>query len=180
MKHYGYIIQEHDNGREALDKRQLTRHGCTQIITDQASIVLEKRPGWQRLLRDVAPGERVCVVRFATLSYAWRVCLDALYALMDRQIQFEALEDGFATARMQSVSATLGALKDCEKRLRRQQLSDARQGKQARSQVGGRPEKVTERQQQEIKRMYMENIPVQAICQRWNISRPTLYKYLKR
>ena len=70
-------------------------------------------------------------------------------------------------------------LKDSKEKMLKAQTKPGRVGAKARGRMGGRPEKVSEKQKQEIKRLYNEHIPVKSICDRLGISRPTFYKYLK-
>jgi DNA invertase Pin-like site-specific DNA recombinase len=74
-----------------------------------------------------------------------------------------------------------GALAEFERNLIRERTRAGLAAARARGRKGGRPRKLSKKQATLARKLYAEKQhPVKDICQMLGISKPTLYKYLKR
>ncbi|MAQ64362.1 MAG: hypothetical protein CL503_03590 [Actinobacteria bacterium] len=180
MKNIGYLKGFRQDESIDFQKRELKKAGCSIIFKDIVSSSKELRSGFVTLLDRLEMGDRVVVYNFAKLGSSLSQLVDHVVAIQDRGAHLYFVEESIETTMMMSFSDIFQVLKQGKVSIDQERTAPGRQGAKVRGLLGGRPEKITDRQTQEIKRLYKEDIPIKSICERLKISRPTLYKYLKR
>ena len=106
--------------------------------------------------------------------------IDVLDKVQDKGAQIQCWEEKIDTNTEEAFFEVISILKKSKDVLFQVQTQSGRKGAKARGRMGGRPEKISEKEAKDIKESYENNVPVRAICEKHGISRPTLYKYLKR
>ncbi len=180
MRNIGYLKGFRQDESLDFQKRVLKKEGCSLIFKDIVSSSKAYRSGFVTLLDRLETGDRVVVYNFAKLGSSLSQLVDHVVAIQDRGAHLYFVEESIETTMMMSFSDIFQVLKQGKVSMDQERTAAGRQGAKARGLLGGRPEKITDRQTQEIKRLYLEDIPIKSICERLKISRPTLYKYLKR
>ncbi|MBA95861.1 MAG: hypothetical protein CMP21_09125 [Rickettsiales bacterium] len=180
MKKVGYLKGVQQDDSLDYQKIQLKKAGCSIIFKDIVSSAKEHRSGFVTLLDSIDSGDCVVIYNFAKLGSSLSQLIDHVVDIHDKGGYLYFLEEAIETTSMMSFSDIFHVLKEGKSRIAEERTKLGRVGAKARGLLGGRPEKITDRQTQEIKRLYLEDIPIKSICERLKISRPTLYKYLKR
>jgi len=180
MKNIGYLKGFRQDESIDFQKRELKKAGCSIIFKDILSSSKAFPSGFEMLLERLETGDRVVVYNFAKLGSSLSQLIDHVVAIQNRGAYLYFVEESIETTMMLSFSDMFHLLKKGKVRIDKERTKPGRVGAKARGLLGGRPEKITDRQTQEIKRLYLEDIPIKSICERLKISRPTLYKYLKR
>lgn len=179
MKKFGYLkLTYQDQSAEEL-KVKLKKAGCSVIYKDIALSSKEKRPGFDTLINSVSPEDVIVVQSFDNLACSINQLLDCISNIEEKGAKIQSLEDNINSSNEIKMSEVFKILKYSKEKMLKAQTKPGRVGAKARGRMGGRPEKVSDKQKQEIKRLYNEHIPVKSICDRLGISRPTFYKYLK-
>ena len=147
------------------------------------------RPGFQRLLADVAAGKvaRIVVWRLDRLGRTARGLTALFEDLLGRGVDLVSLKDGLDLATpagrlMAHVLASVAAY-EAEVRVERilaGQAAARAAGKTWGGSEKGRRLKVTEEQEAAVHRMKGEGVGVSAIARATGLSRPTIYRVLGR
>ena len=101
---------------------------------------------------------------------------------MDNGMYFMSLQEKIDTT---STSGKLifhifAALAEFEREIISERTKAGLKAARARGRFGGRPKKINEEQTRMVKKMWKDHtIPIDEICRTFDISRPTLYNYLK-
>lgn len=179
MRKFGYFkVAYQEQPIEEL-KIKLKKAGCSVIYKDIALSSKEKRPGFDTLINSLSAEDIIVVESFDNLACSINQLVDCISNIEEKGAKIQSLEENVNSANEITMSEIFKILKDSKEKMLKAQTKPGRVGAKARGRMGGRPEKVSEKQKQEIKRLYNEHIPVKSICDRLGISRPTFYKYLK-
>mgnify|MGYP001471382986 CR=1 FL=1 len=179
MKKFGYLKTSfQDKFAEEL-KGKLKKAGCSVIYKDIALSSKEKRPGFETLINSVNSEDVIVVNSLDNLACSINQLVDSVSNIQKKGVKIQSLQENLSSNNEITMSELFSILQHSKQKMLKAQTKPGRAGAKARGRMGGRPEKVSEKQKQEIKRLYSENIPVKSICERIGISRPTLYKYLK-
>jgi DNA invertase Pin-like site-specific DNA recombinase len=179
MKKFGYLKTSYQDQSVEDLKVQLKKAGCSVIYKDIALSSKEKRPGFETLINSLNSEDVIVVQSLDNLACSINQLVDSVSNIQEKGAKIQSLEDNLNSSNEITMSQLFEILKSSKEKMLKAQTKPGREGAKARGRMGGRPEKVSEKQKQEIKRLYNEDIPVKAICERIGISRPTLYKYLK-
>lgn len=179
MKKFGYFKLAYQDQSIDLLKSKLKKAGCSVIYKDVVISSKERRPGFDTLINSLSAEDIIVVESFDNLACSINQLVDCISNIEEKGAKIESLEDNINSTNELKFSDLFKILKTSKEKMLKAQTKPGRIGAKARGRMGGRPEKVSDKQKQEIKRLYNEHIPVKAICDRLGISRPTFYKYLK-
>jgi DNA invertase Pin-like site-specific DNA recombinase len=169
----------------ALQRDALRKAGCTDahIFTDKITGTKEERPGLTIALSHLRPGDTLVVWRLDRLARSLTHLIETVNHLASQQIAFKSITENIDTS-----SATgkltfhiFGALAEFERNLIKERTIAGLAAARARGKSGGRPRRSPKASKVTLaKKLHMDqaNTP-DDICRILNISRATLYRYIK-
>lgn len=164
-----------------LQKDALKQAGCKKIIMDTVSGARADRPGLTKIKELLREGDTLVVWRLDRLGRSLRDLIDWMRELEEQGIAFRSIQESIDTATSggKLIFHMFGALAEFERNLIRERTLAGLAAARARGKQGGRPKSLSPEQRKSVVKLYhQQDIPVQQICQMYNISKPTLYKYV--
>ena len=165
-----------------LQKDALEKLGCTKIFTDTASGAKAERIGLEEALEYVREGDTLVVWRLDRLGRSLKHLIETITELNNRKIGFKSIQENIDTTTSggKLVFHIFGALAEFERNLIRERTNAGLQAARARGRKGGRPKSLTGKKVVMVQALYNDkNNTVDEICKTLNISRATLYRYIK-
>ncbi len=177
----GYARVSTNDQNLDLQQDALKQAGCEKIFTDKISGTRTDRPQLKEALNFVREGDCLVVWRLDRLGRSLKHLIEVVEGLEDRSVGFASLQEGFDTTTSggKLIFQIFGALAEFERNLIRERTYAGLAAARARGRVGGRKEKLTHDQVSTMKAMYESKAhTVKEICRTFQISKPTLYRYL--
>ena len=173
-------------GEQTLDLQldALKKDACEKWYTDTASGAKAERPGLARALEQLRAGDTLVVWRLDRLGRSLRHLIDTLTALDQRSVGFKSLTEHIDTTTPggKLIFHVFGALAEFERDLIRERTNAGLAAARARGRTGGRPPAKGLRSPAALamaRDLYHNTkTPIGDICRQFNISRPTLYRYV--
>ena len=165
-----------------LQQDALEKAGCSKIFMDTISGAKTERPGLEQALAYVRPGDTLVVWRLDRLGRSLRHLIETITALHEREIGFKSITESIDTTTSggKLVFHIFGALAEFERDIIRERTQAGLQAARARGKRGGRPKVLNQKKQAMAQALYEDkNNAVSDICKTLNISRATLYRYIK-
>jgi DNA invertase Pin-like site-specific DNA recombinase len=165
-----------------LQKDALEKIGCTKIFTDTASGAKAERNGLEEALEYVREGDTLVVWRLDRLGRSLKHLIETITKLNNRKIGFKSITENIDTTTSSGklVFHIFGALAEFERDIIRERTQAGLQAARARGRKGGRPKSLTEKKTAMAQALYNDkHNTVDEICKTLNISRATLYRYIK-
>jgi DNA invertase Pin-like site-specific DNA recombinase len=157
--------------------------GCSKIFTDTASGAKAERQGLEEALKYVRPRDTLVMWRLDRLGRSLRHLIDTITYLNSRLVGFKSLTENIDTTTSggKLVFHLFGALAEFERDIIRERTKAGLQAARARGRKGGRPKKLnTPKKVAMAQRLYNDkNNTIDEICKTLNISRATLYRYVR-
>lgn len=179
---YGYARISSVEQNLDLQNDSLKKAGCERIFSDVITGTLKKRPELDRLLQEVRSGDKIVVYKLDRLGRSLKHLMSLVEGFHNDGITFESLSEKIDT---QTPSGKLmfqvfGAIAEFEKELINERCKAGREAARKRGVSEGRPPKLSPQQVKEIKKMYEDkNIAVGVILNHFNITKSTLYRYVR-
>jgi DNA invertase Pin-like site-specific DNA recombinase len=178
----GYARVSTDDQNLDLQKDALNKIGCESIFEDRLSGVKDQRPGLQRALDYARSGDTIVVWRLDRLSRSLKNLIEMVNLLDAKEIGLKSIHESIDTSSSSGklIFHIFGALAEFERNLIQERTQAGLQAARARGRNGGRPKSLTPDQRALAVKLYDEKKhSVGQICQMMEISKPTLYKYIK-
>lgn len=166
-----------------LQKDALQKAGCERIIEETASGKNTERPGLNSIKEILRKGDTLVVWRLDRLGRSLKDLIEWINYLEDKGISFRSLQESIdtSTSAGKLVFHIFGALAEFERNLIRERTNAGLIAARARGRLGGRPQSLDEEKRQTVAKLYNDGkLQVMEICKMFNISKPTLYKYIKQ
>jgi DNA invertase Pin-like site-specific DNA recombinase len=179
----GYARVSTFDQNPSLQVDALKSAGCTKIFTDKISGKVAQRPELDKLKEHCREGDTVVVWRLDRLGRSLKDLIEMVNFFDSQGIAFKSLQENIDTATSSGklVFHIFGALSEFERNLIVERTKAGLQSARARGIKGGRKHKLDAAKQKTAQSMYdSKKHTIKEICQTLNISKPTLYKYLKR
>jgi DNA invertase Pin-like site-specific DNA recombinase len=180
----GYARVSTDEQTLDLQLDALNKAGCERTLTDTASGAKADRPGLAMALEQLRDGDMLVVWRLDRLGRSLRHLIDTLTDLDKRGIGFKSLTENIDTTSPggKLIFHIFGALAEFERDLIRERTNAGLAAARARGRKGGRPPAKAFRDPAALamaRNLYHNTeTPIDDICRQFEISRPTLYRYL--
>lgn len=161
----------------------LKQAGCERIFEDRIGGATKERPGLHDALSYVRRGDTLLVWRLDRLGRSLRNLIELIGKLEERGIGFRSLQESIDTTTSggRLIFHVFGALAEFERNLIRERTRAGLAAARARGRKGGRPRKLSKKQADLTRQLYAQKKhSVKDICQMMGVSKPTLYKYLRR
>ena len=164
-------------------KDALEAAGCEKVHEDRASGAKTERPGLEKALEALRPGDTLVVWRLDRLGRTLPHPNNTVSQLQERGVGFKSLTEAIDTNSSTGnlVSHIFGAIAEFERNLIRERTQAGLAAARARGRMGGRPRRLSARRASALYEMYdAKEKPIREICEVFEISKKTLYEYLKR
>ena len=178
----GYARVSTDDQNLDLQKDALEKIGCECIHEDHISGVKDQRPGLQTALDYARKGDTLVVWRLDRLSRSLKDLIEMVNLLDDKGIGLKSIHESIDTSSSSGklIFHIFGALAEFERNLIRERTQAGLQAARARGRCGGRPKSLNADKRALAVKLYDEKKhSVGQICHMMEISKPTLYKYIK-
>jgi DNA invertase Pin-like site-specific DNA recombinase len=165
-----------------LQKDALKNIGCTKIFTDTVSGAKAERKGLEEALNYVREGDILVVWRLDRLGRSLKHLIETITELNNRKIGFKSLTENIDTTTSggKLVFHIFGALAEFERDIIRERTQAGLKAARARGRKGGRPKILSGEKAKMAKKLYADKTnAINDICKTLNISRTTLYRYIK-
>ena len=177
---YARVSTEDQNLDMQIDA--LNEANCDHIYEEKMSGKIKERPALDEALNFMRQGDTLVVWKLDRLGRSLRHLIEVINKLMDSGMYFMSLQENIYTT---STSGKLifhifAALAEFEREIISERTKGGLNAARARGRFGGRPKKLNEEQAQMVKKMWKDHtISIEEICRSFDISRSTLYLYLK-
>jgi DNA invertase Pin-like site-specific DNA recombinase len=162
----------------------LSKAGCKIIFQEKASGRKVDRPELEKLLSQIRPKDVLIVYSLDRLGRTIKQLIDLINDFKSKGIQFKSLTEGSfdtTSAMGEAIFQIMAILKAMEVNLLRERTMKGLQAARARGRKGGRPVGSFNKIKSEAAAsLYKKQKPITDILKTLQISRATLYEYLKR
>src|ERR1700712_5516244 len=141
----GYArVSTHEQNLD-LQEDALKAAGCQKVYTDKTRGTKAERPGLEKALADVRPGESLVVWKLDRLGRSLKHLIGTVTDLSNRGVGFRSLQEAIDTTTSggKLIFHVFGALAEFERDLIRERTQAGLQAARARGRVGGRPKAKT-------------------------------------
>lgn len=166
-----------------LQTDALKAAGCEEIYLDKISGATSERPKLNELKNFIRQGDTLVVWRLDRLGRSLKDLIDWMAFLESKGVAFKSLQENIDTSTPTGklVFHIFGAMAEFERNLIIERTMAGLSAARARGRTGGRPKKLNESKEKMARDMYdSKKYEIKEICEALKISKPTLYKYLKR
>jgi len=181
----GYARVSKNEQNLDLQRDALKKAGCSEkdIFTDKITGTKAERTGLEQALTHLREGDTFVVWRLDRLGRSLKHLIETVTKLQQQGVAFQSITENIdtATATGQLVFHIFGALAEFERNLIRERTMAGLEAARARGRLGGRPElEASSPKVAMAKKLYADKTnSIDDICKTLNISRATLYRYVK-
>lgn len=165
-----------------LQKDALEKIGCAKIFTDVISGAKTERKGLEDALSYVREGDTLVVWKLDRLGRSLKHLIETITNLNNRNIGFKSITENIDTTTSggKLIFHIFGALAEFERDIIRERTQAGLLAARARGRNGGRPKALTGKKVTMAQELYNnEQHSISEICKTLNISRATLYRYIR-
>ena len=136
---YARVSSRDQNLDSQMD--MLTKTGCEKIFEDKASGTQESRPGWDKLLEFLRPGDTIVVSELSRMTRSLMHLLALVKDLEQKGVQIVSLREHIdtSTATGRAFLSIMGAISQMERELKAERAASGRAAARSRGKTGGRP-----------------------------------------
>ncbi len=162
----------------------LRKHGCVKFFSDIVGGAKAARPGLDQMLQEARSKDVIVVWKLDRLGRSLKHLVDLVAELNERNIGLRSLNDPIDTTTAQGrlVFNIFASLAEFEREIIRERTNAGLAAARARGKKGGRRPGLSEEAQRKARiaeSYYNEGVQVNQIAQDLQISKATLYKYLR-
>ena len=168
--------QKMDLQLDALDEAK-----CEKVFTDKLSGATADRPGLEEAIEYARPGDTLVVWRLDRFGRSLKDLVAKVEQLGKKEVGFRSLKENIDTT---SSAGKLqfhifSALAEFERDLNRERTMAGLRAARERGRVGGRPRALSEEDFPQVQAlMRQRDVSTRQICERFGISKATLYRYI--
>ena len=178
----GYArVSTHEQNLD-LQKDALKQAGCEKIFVDEVSGIIAARPGLDKAMEILREKDSLVVWRLDRLGRSLKHLIELVGEFEERKVGFRSLQESMDTSTSggKLIFHVFAALAEFEHNLIQERTKAGLSAARARGRKGGRPIKLDEKKRKAVVQLYNErNHSVDEICQMMEISKPTLYSYVR-
>lgn len=155
--------------------------GCHRIFVDSASGAIFEREELSKCLDYLRDGDTLVVWKLDRLGRSIRHLIDTVTGLEERGVNFRSITEGFDTNTSggRLIFHVLGALAEFERDVLRERTIAGLAIARAEGRMGGRRNKLTPEQWQEVRDLFGQKMTITAIAKLYKVSRQTIYRVLE-
>jgi DNA invertase Pin-like site-specific DNA recombinase len=155
--------------------------GCERIYQEKTSGAAKSRPELEKCIGSLRDGDTLVVWRLDRFGRSLKDLVSKMETLEERGVDFVSLTEGIDTTTAQGKLTfhIFGALAEFERELGRERTMAGLRAARERGRVGGRPRALDEEDIPELQALMKDpDVPTADICERFGISKATLYRYI--
>jgi DNA invertase Pin-like site-specific DNA recombinase len=180
---YARVSKNEQNLDLQLDAFKKAGVSDKHVFTDKITGTKAERKGLEQALTHLRDGDTLVVWRLDRLGRSLKHLIETVNALRVQHIAFQSITENIdtATATGQLVFHIFGALAEFERNLIKERTIAGLEAARVRGRKGGRPKlKTSSSRVTMARKLYADKTnTIPDICKTLNISRATLYRYLK-
>ena len=160
----------------------LEKNGCEKIFKDVISGYTSSKKGFEDLMTQLRPGDSIMVTGIDRLGRSTKDLSSLLEVLHEKQVDLIVLGYDFDTRTSQGrmIFNFMAMIAENERMRNMERIQQGLEAARANGKRVGRPSKLTAQQIERINEIYSKrSLTVKEICIMYNISKVTMYKYLK-
>jgi len=170
-------------GEQKLDLQidALDDAGCERIYEEHTSGAARSRPKLEKCLDTLRDGDTLVVWRLDRFGRSLKDLVTKMETLEDRGVDFVSLTEGIDTTTAQGKLTfhIFGALAEFERELNRERTMAGLRAARERGRVGGRPRALDDDELPQVQALMTDpDVSTAEICDRFDISKATLYRYV--
>jgi DNA invertase Pin-like site-specific DNA recombinase len=179
----GYArVSTHEQNLD-LQKDALEKAGCERVYVEQMSGSSSNRPELKRIMDTLREGDTLVVWRLDRLGRSLKHLIELITELEERKVGFKSLMESIDTNTSggKLIFHIFGALAEFERNLIRERTNAGLSAARARGRKGGRRPVLDDKQKEVAIKLYNEkNHTIKEICRIMDITKPTLYSYIRK
>lgn len=182
----GYArVSTHDQNLD-LQLDALKKAGCTEIFQEKVSGAKKERPELQKLLDYLRPGDVVVIWKLDRLGRSLKDLIELVEHIKAKGVELKSLQDNIDTSTPTGKLTfnIFASIAQFERDIIRERTKAGLAAARARGRLGGRPKglsKEAEKKAKIAKSLYLSgDYSIREITEQLQISKPTLYKYLRQ
>jgi len=160
----------------------LKKDGCEKIYSDVANGKKAERLGLDKAINYVRKNDVIVVWKLDRLGRSITHLIKTIQLLNDKQIGFKSLQENIDTTTSSGklIFHIFGALAEFEHDIIVERTQAGLKAARKRGLYGGRPRLLNDKQIERLIELYeKKSSTIKEICKIYNISKPTLYNYLR-
>jgi DNA invertase Pin-like site-specific DNA recombinase len=170
-------------GEQKMDLQldALEEAGCERLYQEKISGAAGSRPKLERCLEELRKDDTLVVWRLDRFGRSLKDLVSKMEALEEKDVDFVSLTEGIDTTTAQGKLTfhIFGALAEFERELGRERTMAGLRAARERGRVGGRPRALGEDDIPQVQALMQdEEVSTSDICERFGISKATLYRYV--
>lgn len=169
--------------KQSLDMQidELEKFKCDDIVTEKEGGAKKDRKELSQLLSKLRKGDKFVVYKLDRLGRTMHQLVNLLQEFNDKGIHFVSIKDGIdtSTTRGRFLFHIFGAMAEMEREVLNERVRSGVESARARGREGGRKKAHTKQQINGMMEMYESGKSKKEICEMFNVSRTTLYRYIK-
>ncbi|MFW9872302.1 MAG: recombinase family protein [Candidatus Thorarchaeota archaeon] len=178
---YARVSTQDQNIQPQID--ELKRAGCSKIFTDKVSGVKAWRSGLEKCKEILRPGDVLVVWRLDRLGRSLKDLIEIVNEFEKSNIGLQSITESINTETPAGklIFHIFAVLAEFERALIAERTRAGLAAARVRGRKGGRPNKLDKDKIELVRELYNNgNLGIDRICQMIGISKPTLYKYIKK
>ncbi|MCY6354819.1 recombinase family protein [Clostridium sp. ZS2-4] len=179
----GYARVSTQDQNLELQNDALEKSGCKKIFTDVASGAKTERKGLDEALAYLREGDILVVWKLDRLGRSLKHLIEVVNDLIEKNIGFQSLQEKIDTTTSggKLIFHIFASLAEFERDIIKERTNAGLKAARARGRVGGRPKVMDSKKISMAKALVNDpNNSINDICETLNVSRATLYRYLKK
>ncbi|OIN82943.1 recombinase family protein [Francisella sp. TX07-6608] len=182
---YGYARVSTKDQSLDMQIDSLKKSGCQKIFSEIAKGAKTDRPEWLKLLDEISEGDTLVVWKFDRMGRSLHHLIKIVNDLLNKNVGIISLNDPIDTTTIQGklMFNIFASLAEFEKDLIRERTMAGLKSARSRGKMGGRPKGLSDEAKRKAciaEALYnQKELTTQEIANQLDISRTTLYEYLK-
>ncbi len=176
---YGRVSTQDQNPQGQRDR--LAAEKCERVFIDKKSGRLASRPELDKALAYLRESDTLMITKLDRLGRSVKNLAVIAELLQQQKVSLRVLDQGIDTSNAAGrfFFNMLASVAEFEADLNRERTLDGLATARARGRMGGRPSTMTTDKLEMAQKMYDQGRKVEDIANTFNVSRPTIYRWLK-
>lgn len=179
---FGYARVSSDRQKLFLQVDALQEYGVDEIITDKVTGTKIIRKGLDELLLKLRKGDTLVVWKLDRLGRTMFQLVNLLNDFKEKEINFVSIKENIDTSTTMGkfLFHIMAAMSEMEREVINDRVRSGLESAKARGRKGGRKKAHSDDKIKIMLRMNKDGYSKKEICESMNVSRTTLYRYIKK
>ena len=178
----GYARTSTQDQNQDLQIDALKKAGCEKMYSDKVSGTVAERPGLTKLKEQLRKGDILVVYRLDRLARSIKDLIDWVTYLEKEGVAFKSVHENIDTTTPTGKLTfhIFAAIAEFERSLIIERTQAGLAAARARGRKGGRPKALNKDKRDVAVDLYnQKKLTIEKICEMMEITKPTLYKYIR-